>query len=123
MDTEPLPRIDCILDKLSQAKCFSKLDPTSGYWHVPVYPKDTEKLAFATNFGLYEWLRLPFGLKNASAIFNRTISRIFDKYSLIYACHYFDDIIIFSNSKEQHLQHLDQIFKIFFNKNLKLKLD
>lgn len=121
-DAEPLPQISCILDKLSKAKFFSTLDLTSGYWHVALHPKDTEKTAFATTFGLFEWLRLPFGLKNAPAIFNRTIRRILDKYKVNFACHYFDDIIIFSESKAQHLEHLKRIFEICVKENIKLKL-
>ncbi|GFT82718.1 retrovirus-related Pol polyprotein from transposon 412 [Trichonephila clavipes] len=63
-DSEPLPIMDSLLDKLARAKFFSTLDLASGYWHVTIHPKDTEKLAFCTNFGLYEWCRLPFGIKD-----------------------------------------------------------
>ncbi|GFW54921.1 hypothetical protein TNCV_2655601 [Trichonephila clavipes] len=54
-DSEPLPIIDSLLDKLARAKFFSTVDLASSYWHVPILPKDTEKLAFCTNFGLYQW--------------------------------------------------------------------
>ncbi|GFU51997.1 retrovirus-related Pol polyprotein from transposon gypsy [Trichonephila clavipes] len=57
-DSEPLPIMDSLLNNLARAKLFSTLDLVSGYWHVPIHPKDTEKLAFCTNFGLYEWCRL-----------------------------------------------------------------
>ncbi|GFT75415.1 retrovirus-related Pol polyprotein from transposon 17.6 [Trichonephila clavipes] len=62
-DSEPLPIMDSLLDKLARANFFSTLDLASGYCHVPIHPKDTEKLTFCTNFGLYEWCRLPFGIK------------------------------------------------------------
>ncbi|GFU57685.1 retrovirus-related Pol polyprotein from transposon 17.6 [Trichonephila clavipes] len=67
-DSEPLHIMDSLLDKLARANFFSTLDLASGYWHVPIHPKDTEKLAFYTNFGLYEGCRLPFGIKVAPAI-------------------------------------------------------
>ncbi|GFU81073.1 retrovirus-related Pol polyprotein from transposon 17.6 [Trichonephila clavipes] len=72
-DAEPLPRIDSLLDKLNSAKFFSTLDLASGYWHIPLHDKDKEKLAFVTTEGLYEFQVLPFGFRNAPAIFNRTI--------------------------------------------------
>ncbi|GBN40239.1 Transposon Ty3-I Gag-Pol polyprotein [Araneus ventricosus] len=121
-DSEPLPLMDSLLDKLSKAKIFSSLDLASGYWHVPIHPKDTEKLAFCTNFGLYEWCRLPFGIKVAPAIFNRLIRRILTKYKIDFACNYFDDIIVYSSSELEHWKHLKRIFEICEKENIKLKL-
>ncbi|GBN08318.1 Transposon Ty3-G Gag-Pol polyprotein [Araneus ventricosus] len=119
---EPLPRIDTLLDKLTNAKIFSTLDLASGYWHIPLHEKDKEKLAFVTNEGLYEFQVLPFGFRNSPAIFNRTIRRILNKHKCsTFACHYFDDIVIFSNSLEEHYAHLEQIFKICEEENIKLK--
>ncbi|GBL90186.1 Transposon Ty3-G Gag-Pol polyprotein [Araneus ventricosus] len=121
-DSEPLPLMDSLLDKLSKAKIFSSLDLASGYWHVPIHPKDTEKLAFCTNFGLYEWCRLPFGIKVAPAIFNRLIRRILTKNKIDFACNYFDDIIVYSSSELEHWKHLKTIFEICEKENIKLKL-
>ncbi|GBN73259.1 Transposon Ty3-G Gag-Pol polyprotein [Araneus ventricosus] len=121
-DSEPLPLMDSLLDKLSKAKLLNSLDLTSGYWHVPIHPKDTEKLAFCTNFGLYEWCRLPFGIKVAPAIFNRLIRRILTKYKIDFACNYFDDIIVYSSSELEHWKHLKTIFEICEKENIKLKL-
>ncbi|GFS49892.1 retrovirus-related Pol polyprotein from transposon opus [Trichonephila clavipes] len=55
-DSTPVPLIDFVTDNLTHAKFFSTLDLTSGYWHIKIHEKDAEKLAFTTNFGLYEWL-------------------------------------------------------------------
>ncbi|GBM35438.1 Retrovirus-related Pol polyprotein from transposon 17.6 [Araneus ventricosus] len=121
-DSEPLPLMDSLLDKLSKAKIFSSLDLASGYWHVSIHPKDTEKLAFCTNFGLYEWCRLPFGIKVAPAIFNRLIRRILTKYKIDFACNYFDDIIVYSSSELEHWKHLKTIFEICEKEKLKFKL-
>ncbi|GFY28359.1 hypothetical protein TNCV_4396911 [Trichonephila clavipes] len=114
--------MDSLLDKLARAKFFTTLDLASGYWHVPIHPKDTEKLAFCTNFGLCEWCRLPFGFKVAPAIFNRLIRRILTKYKIDFACIYFDDIIVFSSSEKEHWNHLKTIFDICRKENIKLKL-
>ncbi|GFU61760.1 retrovirus-related Pol polyprotein from transposon 17.6 [Trichonephila clavipes] len=120
-DSTPVPLIDFVIDNLTHAKFFSTLDLTSGYWHIKIHEKDAEKLAFTTNFGLYEWLRLPFGWKNSPAVFQRTIRQILQKYQLTFALNYFDDIIIFSQSWEEHLTHLDTIFQICKKENIKLK--
>ncbi|GFV43612.1 retrovirus-related Pol polyprotein from transposon 17.6 [Trichonephila clavipes] len=121
-DSEPLPIMDSLLEQLARANFFSILDLASSYWHVPIHPKDTEKLAFCTNFGLYEWCRLPFGIKIAPAIFNRLIRRILTKYKIDFACNYFDDIIVFSSSEKEHWNHLKTIFDICQKENIKLKL-
>ncbi|GFX38411.1 retrovirus-related Pol polyprotein from transposon 17.6 [Trichonephila clavipes] len=120
-DSTPVPLIDFVIDNLTHAKFFSTLDLTSGYWHIKIHEKDAEKLAFTTNFGFYEWLRLPFGWKNSPAVFQRTIRQILQKYQLTFALNYFDDIIIFSQSWEEHLTHLDTIFQICKKENIKLK--
>ncbi|GBM81905.1 Transposon Ty3-I Gag-Pol polyprotein [Araneus ventricosus] len=119
---EALPRIDTLLDKLTNAKIFSTLDLASGYWHIPLHEKDKEKLAFVISEDLYEFQVLPFGSRNAPAIFNRTIRRILNKHKCsTFARHYFDDIVIFSNSLEEHYAYLEQIFKMCEEENIKLK--
>ena len=75
-------------------------------WFGSIQRRDTEKLTFATTFGLFEWLVLQFELKNAPAILNRTIRIILNKYKIDFACNYFDDILVFSLSEEEHFQHL-----------------
>lgn len=120
-DSEPLPRIDWLLDRLVNARYFSTLDLASGYWHIPLHPSDTEKLAFVTNQGLYEWVVLPFGYKNAPAQFARVLRRILDKHKINFATNYFDDFIVYSNSYAEHMEHLKTIFNICRQENLKLK--
>ncbi|GBN48210.1 Transposon Ty3-G Gag-Pol polyprotein [Araneus ventricosus] len=117
-DSEPLPLMDSLLDKLSKAKIFSSLHLASGYWHVPIHPKDTEKLAFFTNFSLYDWCRLSFGIKVAPAIFNRLIRGILTKYKIDFACNYFDDIIVYASSQLEHWKHLKKFLKYVKTKTL-----
>ncbi|GFS63340.1 hypothetical protein TNCV_2308731 [Trichonephila clavipes] len=119
-DTEPLPRIVSLLDKLNSAKYFSTIDFASGYWNIPLH--DKEKLDFITTEGLYEFQVPPFGFQNAPAIFNCTNRKILTKHKCSnFACHYFDDIVTFSKSLEEHYAHLRKIFQIFEEENIKLK--
>lgn len=120
-DSSPIPIIDSVIDSLTNAKFFSTLDLTSGYWHIKINDKDADKFAFTTNFGLFEWLRLPFGWKNSPAVFQRAIRHILQKYQITFALNYFDDIIIYSQSWEEHLKHLETIFQICKQENIKLK--
>lgn len=68
-DTHPIPRISEILDRLSKAKVFLTLDATSGYFQIPIDKADIEKTAFAWKTGLYEFVRMTFGLETAPATF------------------------------------------------------
>lgn len=106
-DNYPLPRIDEIIDSLSQAKIFSTLDATSGFYQIPIRTEDTEKTAFTWKNGLFEFVRMPFGLCNAPATFQRVMDKIFSGQIRKFAIPYLDDIIIFSKSAEEHLDHLE----------------
>ena len=93
------------MDQLGGAKYISTLDLTQGYWQVPVAQHAQHKTAFATPFGLYHLKRMPFGLQWAPATFQRMMDRLLDG-----CCHfasaYLDDLVIFSSSWPEHLQHL-----------------
>ncbi|UYV75444.1 hypothetical protein LAZ67_13000295 [Cordylochernes scorpioides] len=109
-DVHPLPRIEDILDRLAQAKYFSTADISSAYWQVPIHPDSRPLLAFATLEGLYQPTRLPFGLKTSPQIYERTISQVLQRHGLDCVAHYFDDFIIYSNTLEEHQNHLRQFF-------------
>lgn len=120
-DPQPIPRIEDILDKLANRKFFTKIDISSGYWHVPMLPEDIHKTAFSTHNRHLEWTVMPFGLKNAPATFQRVIRQIIFKYKLRNVENYFDDIIVFSETFDEHLNDLEQVFKACLNENVKLK--
>ncbi|UYV62133.1 K02A2.6-like, partial [Cordylochernes scorpioides] len=109
-DVHPLPRIEDILDRLAQAKYFSTADISSAYWQVPIHPDSRPLLAFATFEGLYQPTRLPFGLKTSPQIYERAISQVLQRHGLDCVAHYFDDLIIYSNTLEEHQNHLRQFF-------------
>ncbi|MGL4850996.1 MAG: reverse transcriptase domain-containing protein [Clostridium sp.] len=105
-DKYPLPRIDEILDDLAEATVFSTLDATSGYYQLAMEEKDKEKTAFAWKGGLYEFNRMPFGLCNAAATFQRAMDEIFRKENRKFVIPYLDDIIIYSRDESEHRKHL-----------------
>lgn len=110
-DSYPIPRIDDVLDRLSNAKIFSKLDLASGYHQIRVAEKDVEKTAFGSRFGLFEFLVLPFGLINAPATFMKAMNSMFVEYLNEFIILYLDDILIYSRSRDEHWAHLKLVFR------------
>lgn len=107
-DQYPLPNLNDVPPKLTNAKIFSVVDLVKAFHHLPVNPADIEKTAITTPFGLFEYLRMPFGLKNAPKTYQRFMDMIFRDFDFVIC--YLDDILIFSENEEQHLLHLKQVF-------------
>lgn len=120
-DAYPLPRIDDILDQLNKSKIFSTLDLASGYHQVPIAESDKEKTAFSTPLGHLHFLRMPFGLKGAPATFQRlmdnTLAGLLGSDCFVYL----DDIVVYSQNIQEHLQKLNRIFERISNAKLKLQ--
>ena len=119
-DKYPIPLIDNILLSLQGAVVYSTLDVVRGYNHISINEDDKFKTAFVTNIGLYEWNQMPFGLKNAPAIFQRLMDYLL-KDLYLYARVYFDDILVFSKTTSDHIKHLEAVYKKLKQFNLKLK--
>jgi transposase InsO family protein len=121
-DKMPMPHIHEVLDRLQGARYFTTLDIAWGFWHVEMHPESITKTAFVTNEGHYEWMVMPFGLKNAPATFQRIIQKTLG--SLLYrgVINYLDDFIIYSETFEQHLSLLEDVFRRLNENNIKLKL-
>lgn len=109
-DVYPLPRIDDSLNCLGRAKYFSTFDLASGYWQIPMAEEDKEKTAFVSHVGLYEFNTMPFGLNNAPATFQRFMDQCLAGLKWKTVLVYIDDIICFSETFEQHLKDLEEVF-------------
>ena len=120
-DAFPIPRIDEALDQLSGANYFSTLDLQSGYWQVELDEDARSKSAFVTSQGLFEFLRMPFGLCNAPATFSRVMDTVLRDLKGNQVLVYLDDIIVYSETWEQHLTKLRNVFDRLRQYNLKLK--
>jgi hypothetical protein len=120
-DSYPLPRIDNALDKLGGAKYFSAMDLISGYWQIDLPKKDQEKCAIITQQGLYQPTQMPQGLCNAPATFQRAMDIVLANLKVTCVLVYLDDINVFSRTFNEHLSHLEEVFKRLIKANLKLK--
>ena len=119
-DPFPLPRIDDIFDRLNGSIWFSALDLKAGYWQIEMDEGHICKTAFSTPDGHYEFLRLPFGLKNAPAAFSRIMFQILG--DLPYVEIYLDDITIHSPTIEKHLEDIKEVLQRLKNVSLKINL-
>ncbi|KAJ4781785.1 polyprotein [Rhynchospora pubera] len=110
-DQYSLPGINTILKKVGHSKIYSKFDLKSGFHQVAMAPESIEWTAFVVPGGLYEWLVMPFGLKNAPAIFQRKMDQCFAGTEDFIAV-YIDDILVFSENEQQHAEHLRKMLEI-----------
>ena len=115
------PRIEELRDRLQGAKIFSKVDQQNGYYNIAMNPADIWKTAFQCRYGVYEFTVMPFGLCNAPSTFTRIMQQVLAP--LIDQCvvAFLDDVIIYSNSAEEHKQHVRQVLQLLREHSFKLK--
>lgn len=118
----PLPLIEDLIDSVGNYKYFSTLDLAAGYHQIPVSSESVHKTAFITPEGLYEYLRVPFGLSNAPAVFQKMMTEMFEPLRQFGVVPYLDDIIIPSNTINEGLILLEKVFKIIEEFGLTIKL-
>ena len=109
-DVYPLPVIQQLFYLVCKAKWFTAMDLLSGFWQVAIKPEHRYKTAFITRRGLYEFLVMPFGLCNAPSTFQRMMDVVIKPEYREFVQTYIDDILIYSNTFEEHLVHVEKVF-------------
>lgn len=107
-DSYPLPRAPELINQLTECRYFTKLDAAHGYWQIPIHPDETKYTAVITEAGLFEFLRMPFGLSNAPATYQRLMDKTLAKGLRQFCCVYLDDVLVFSRTFEEHIEHVRQ---------------
>ena len=119
-DAIPLPRVDDLIDRVRNANFITKIDLLKAYRQVPLTERSKLISAFVTPFGLYQWRFMSFGLRNAPATFPKLVEKLLSGFQSFSGA-YLDDIIVFSDTWEEHMRHIRQVFERISDANLTIK--
>ena len=120
-DAYPVPSIEGALEKLSGSRIFSSLDAAAAYHAVPVAKDSQPCLAFGTPYGSFTFLRMPFGAKNAGAVYCRLVADMIEELGLDAVLAYLDDLLVHTKTIEEHLEVLEAVFRIHLKYGILLK--
>ena len=125
-DAFPFPRIDECLSRIGNAKIFTSIDLAWVFWQIPLKKRVRRKTTFACNLGLFEWRRMSLGLRNAPVTFQRSITRALQTIqqrhgSMVMA--YIDDILIATETLEDHLVRIREVFECIRGAGLKMRAE
>jgi len=121
LDSYPLPRAPDLINHLTKCKFFTKLDAANGYWQIRIHPDDTKYTAVITHLGLFEHVRMPFGLSNAPATYQRLMDKILSFGLNKFCCVYLDDVLVYSETFEAHVNHVYRCITAMRDAGLLLK--
>jgi hypothetical protein len=122
MNKYPLPRIEDLFDQVRGVNVFSKIDLRSGYHQLRIRPSYIPKTTFITKYGLYEFTIMSFGLANAPTFFMNLMNNVFMNYLDKFVVVFIDDILIYSQSEEEHADHLKMVLQRLREHQLYVKL-
>ena len=122
-DSQPIPRIQDILDSLGGAQWFSTLDMSKAYHQGYMDEKSQHLTAFVTPWTIYEWIRIPFGLRNAPPAFQRFMNKVLSDYKGILCEPYLDDVLCHSKSFDQHVEDLEKVLTRLREHGIKLRAE
>ena len=117
-----LPRIDDLFDQLKDAMIFSKIDLKSGYHQVRIKYENINNTTFRTRYGHYEFIVVSFGLSNAPIVFICLMNGVFQEYLDKFVIVFLDDILVYSNTEEEHEHHLRMVLQVLREHHLYAKL-
>ena len=116
----PMPKVEDIFSQLNSVRYFSTLDLRAGYHHIGLTTDSIPKTAFTSPFGKYEYVKVPFKLAQVPAYFQELMTGVLKDLPFVMA--YLDDIIIYSSTPEEHLQHIKTVFEKLHHAKLSMKL-
>ncbi len=112
-DSFPMPLVENVIDQLGSLAWFTTLDLQSSFWQIRMAPEDVKKTVLITKTGLYDWTVMPFGLRNVTSTFTRTMSEVFKDLGSKFLKVFVDDLNVHNESWGEHLQHLDMVLSKF----------
>jgi Reverse transcriptase (RNA-dependent DNA polymerase) len=121
-DENKAPLQDVNRDRFRGAKYFTRFDMEDGYYRLRIREGDEKHTAFITEFGLYEWVVVCFGLKNAPAVFGRYMTHVLKEFIGDFVVVYFDDIVIYSKTLEEHREHVKEVLRKIKEEKITFKI-